>query len=94
MKTVNGTIHVAFKNAAGSGPLSLKTVNGGITMEVPADIKATLDAKTVNGSIHTDFPLTVQGTISKRHLTGTIGGGGRRIDLETVNGGVELRKTP
>jgi hypothetical protein len=94
MKTVNGSIRVTFKNAAGSGPLSLKTVNGGITMQLPADTKATVDAKTVNGNIETDLPLTVQGTVSKRHLTGTIGGGGRRIDLETVNGGVELRKTP
>jgi hypothetical protein len=94
MKTVNGSIRASFKNASGSTPLTLKTVNGTIKVELPADAKATVDAKTVNGGIQTDLPLTVQGTISKRRLQGTLGGGGRRIELETVNGGVELRKTP
>jgi hypothetical protein len=46
----------------------------------------------VNGSITTDFPLTVQGKWGPRKAHGTIGGGGRELSLETVNGSVELRK--
>jgi hypothetical protein len=29
---------------------------------------------------------------TKRELRGTIGGGGRSLDLETVNGSITLRK--
>ena len=46
----------------------------------------------MNGDIETDFPLTVTGKISRRKLEGTIGGGGRLLELSTVNGGIELRK--
>ena len=47
----------------------------------------------MNGEIETDFPLTVTGRISRRHLSGTIGGGGRTLELETVNGSIQLRKS-
>jgi hypothetical protein len=34
----------------------------------------------------------VTGRISRRSVTGTIGSGGRRLDLETVNGTVRLQR--
>ncbi len=40
----------------------------------------------------TSFPLTVTGRISRRSIQGTIGSGGRQLEMETVNGGIELRK--
>lgn len=63
-------------------------------MELPADAGAEVKAQTVNGDIRTDFPLTVQGRILRRRLSGTIGAGGRQLDLETVNGSIELRRKP
>lgn len=90
--TVNGSI----KGELGSGDwpdtLEFTTVNGGITLTVPADISTDVRASTVNGDISTDFPLTVSGRFSPRRLNGTIGGGGRRLEIETVNGSVHLRK--
>ncbi len=67
-------------------------MNGSIALSLPADASTDVQATTVNGSITTDFPLTVTGKISPRRLTGTIGGGGRSMDLETVNGSVTLRR--
>ena len=49
-------------------------------------------ATTVNGSISTDFPISVTGRVNPRKLTGTIGGGGRSMEVETVNGSVTLRR--
>jgi DUF4097 and DUF4098 domain-containing protein YvlB len=49
-------------------------------------------ATTVNGEIETDFPLTITGKFGPRRLNGTIGSGGRRLDLSTVNGSIKLRK--
>lgn len=90
--TVNGSIRGAL--GAGDWPdtLGFETVNGSITLDLPDSLSTEVDASTVNGSISTDFPLTVQGRFSRRRLTGTIGGGGRGLELETVNGGISLRK--
>ena len=76
-----------------AGALKVKTVNGGIEVAVPAGLSADVKASTVNGDIETDFPLTVTGRISRRSMPGTIGSGGRQLEMETVNGGIELRKT-
>ncbi len=91
-RTVNGSIHLSMGRADWTGDLKLETVNGSITAEMPADLDAELDARTVNGSIHSDFPLTVVGRIRPRHITATIGKGGRRLEMSTVNGDIRLRK--
>lgn len=91
-KTVNGSITVVMGRADWNGDMEFKTVNGSIDISMPATLSAEVEAKTLNGSISSDFPLTVQGTFSRRHLTGTIGGGGRTLQLETVNGSVNIRR--
>jgi hypothetical protein len=91
-ETVNGGITARLGRTDWTGALTLKTVNGGIEMTMPEGLSADVKASTVNGDIQTDFPLTVTGRISRRKLEGTIGSGGRLLELETVNGGIELRK--
>jgi hypothetical protein len=92
-ETVNGGIKASLGRADWAGELKLKTVNGGIEVSVPAGLSADVKAATVNGDIETDFPLSVTGRINRRRLQGTIGSGGRLLEMETVNGGIELRKT-
>lgn len=92
-ETVNGSVHASMGRANWTGTMAFKTVNGSITVQVPADLSAVLDAKTVNGDIESDFPITVQGRFGPRRLHGTIGDGGRELRLETVNGGIEIRKS-
>lgn len=89
--TVNGDIEVRMREL-GTGDLEYSTVNGSIELEVPANLDADLDMRTVNGSLSADFPITLQGRVNPRRIRATIGKGGRRIKLETVNGSVELRK--
>jgi len=91
-ETVNGTITAAMGRADWTGPLAFKTVNGSITVELPASTGARVEARTVNGGIDSDFPLTVIGRFGPRRVTGTIGGGGRDLTLETVNGGIHIRR--
>jgi hypothetical protein len=92
--TVNGSIDAVMGVASWSGHLDFHTVNGGITLELPAGVKAEVEAETVNGQISTDFPLTVSGRFGPRRVNGTIGGGGPPLSLRTVNGSIRLRKTP
>ena len=91
-QTVNGSINVTMGRADWQGEMEFKTVNGGINVSFPASLAADVEARTTNGDISTDFPLTVQGTFGRRHLSGSIGGGGRELRLETVNGSVQIRR--
>ncbi len=88
--TVNGSIRAAMGRADWSGALEFSSVNGGITLTLPAQVNAAVEAGTVNGSLDSDFPLTVQGRFSAKQFSGTIGDGGRRLRLETVNGSIRL----
>ena len=91
-ETVNGGITARLGKSDWAGTLKLKTVNGGIHVVMPESANADVKASTVNGDIETDFRLAVTGRISRRKIEGTIGSGGRLLEMETVNGGIELRK--
>jgi DUF4097 and DUF4098 domain-containing protein YvlB len=92
-QTVNGSIIASIGRANWSDALDFRTVNGGITLDLPGNLSTEVRAETVNGDIVTDFPLMVTGRLGPRSLHGTIGSGGRRLELATVNGTIRLRKT-
>jgi hypothetical protein len=91
-QTVNGSINVSMGRADWSDELEITTVNGGIDLSFPSTLSAVVEADTTNGEITSDFQLTVTGRYNRRHLSGTIGGGGRALRLETVNGSVQIRR--
>jgi len=86
--TVNGSIQARVGELADDAEFT--TVNGGITLWLPAGVSADVDATTVNGSIETDFPITIRGRWGPRTASGEIGGGGANIELTTVNGSIEI----
>jgi hypothetical protein len=90
--TVNGSIKAAMSSTEWSDALDFSTVNGSITVDLPANLSTDVRARSVNGDISSEFPLAVSGRINPRRLDGTIGAGGRSLDLNTVNGSVRLRK--
>ena len=89
-ETVNGSIHAALGRSDWRDELAFETVNGGITVEFSGELNAVVQANTVNGSIDTDYPLSVQGRFGPKRLTGTVGSGGRTLELSTVNGAISL----
>jgi DUF4097 and DUF4098 domain-containing protein YvlB len=91
--TVNGSITASMGSADWKEPLDFATVNGSITLDLPAATTAEVHAATENGDIESEFPMTVSGRISRHEVSGTIGkSGGQRLNLETVNGAIRLRK--
>jgi hypothetical protein len=88
-ETVNGSVQAAMGRADWSSDLAIKTVNGSIDVTLPASASTTVDAETVNGRIESEFAVD-GGRTTKRRLTGTIGGGGRGLSLETVNGSIHI----
>jgi hypothetical protein len=91
-RTVNGTITARMTTLPSTDDMEFATVNGDITVEVPASFDANVRMTTVNGKLSSDFPLTVSGRMSPQRLRATIGKGGRELSFHTVNGSVELRR--
>jgi DUF4097 and DUF4098 domain-containing protein YvlB len=90
-ETVNGGIKVSYASLAGNPDLSLETVNGSATLRLPADAAFRLDAETVNGGLSCDFPLTIEKK-GRHDLRGTVNGGGALVSMESVNGGLSVKR--
>lgn len=90
--SVNGSIHASMGRVNWSEPRKFHTVNGAIDLDLPASASADVRVNTVNGAISSDFPLTVRGNFGGRSISGTIGNGGRVLEISTVNGSVHLRR--
>lgn len=92
LDTTNGSIELRAVTVPASGKIELHSTNGSVTLQLPKDTAARLDASTVNGHVECDFPVTVSGRISGSKLRGTIGTGGAEIKATTTNGNVRLRR--
>ena len=92
LSTVNGQVKAVFTKPTWDGTLSIETVNGGVDLTFPAGLNAEVSGETVNGGITSQFPMTIEGKWGPKSFRGTIGSGGRQLKIETVNGGITLRK--
>ncbi len=87
--TTNGGVDLTVTAVHPDG-VELSTTNGGVSLTLPATARADISASCTNGSISTSG-LSVETTeSSRRRLEGRLNGGGPRVRLETVNGGVRL----
>jgi hypothetical protein len=91
LESVNGMVDASFRTLKGVKEVSLKTVNGKVKLQLPADADAEIKAKTLNGSIHggPDLPARKQWPVGV-DLQGKLGKGGARISAETVNGSINI----
>jgi DUF4097 and DUF4098 domain-containing protein YvlB len=88
--STNGGVDVELAEVADAG-VKLGCTNGGIVLRLPSDSKATISARVVNGGIDASgLQFETTGTSSRRHLEGRLNGGGPRIDIEGVNGGIRI----
>jgi hypothetical protein len=90
--TVNGALHASIGRLDDGDELSFHTVNGTITLQLPANANAEFASSTVNGNIQSDFPVTVSDGWGPRSARGTIGHGGARLRAHTVNGSIRLER--
>lgn len=70
--------------------INLSTSGGSITVLLPRDTRASLDAETSAGSVTSHFPLSAARISQRSHLRGDIGGGGAPISLRTSAGNIRL----
>lgn len=90
--TVNGSVDARIGRLAADDRLEFSSVNGSVTVSLPANVSAGVDATTLNGSIQTDFPLQASHGFGPRSLRGTLGRGGARVKLSSVNGSIRLQR--
>jgi hypothetical protein len=91
-ETVNGNVDARMASLKSDDDMTFKTVNGSVSIYVPARFDGTFSFDTMHGGIDSDFPMTLSGRWGPRHASGTIGSGGRDIRASSVNGSISLRK--
>jgi DUF4097 and DUF4098 domain-containing protein YvlB len=88
--TTNGALDIDLARISDGG-VKLECTNGGITVKLPKDAKASISASIVNGGIQTgDLPIEATGDNTRRKLEARMNGGGPRLDIEGINGGIKL----
>ncbi len=97
LKSVNGKVESTLAKVPANARIKLETVNGAVSVNLPADAKFKVRASYVNGSLVSNLPLP------ERELDtpfgppppyeGSVGGGGGEIVLSTVNGRLAIMQT-
>jgi DUF4097 and DUF4098 domain-containing protein YvlB len=68
-----------------------RTSNSSLTIFLPPDINARVQARTTHGSVTSDFDgLRHEGGRHEQDLDGSIGSGGPLIELESTNGAIKV----
>jgi len=93
LSTVNGGIDAGFAMLGEQQRVKVETVNGRVTVYLPADASVEVNADTLNGGINaTDFGLETDKGFVGSDLNGKIGSGSARLNIDTVNGAIKIRK--
>jgi DUF4097 and DUF4098 domain-containing protein YvlB len=106
-ESVNNPITVGLAGVAAGAATSLSSLNGDITLTLPAATRAELHLDTAQGEITSDFELDIKpskplierkegrGGVSVRMedvIVATVNGGGPVIRVKTLNGGIKIAK--
>ena len=88
--TTNGDLRMELRKLPDGKPMAMETVNGSVSLGLPADAQADLRMLSMNGDLYSDLPLQSQGTLSARSFQGKMGAGGGEVSVRTINGGVRV----
>ena len=91
-RTINGSIFASLGNPFWRKRGDFSTVNGSITLNLPACASTLVHAETINGRVSTAFRLHNSGNMTEKSLRGSIGTGVSTLKLKTVNGSIQLKK--
>ena len=93
VRTTSGDIWVELEEIEKTAPgMLLSSTSGDVSLFLPEDISADIEANTTSGRISSEFRILIEGELGKRTIRGTIGEGGIKIRLKTTSGDISLRK--
>jgi len=96
LETVSGELRFEgslLKNAT----LDAETVSGGVDMALPAGISADFSITTFSGSVDNELGPPAQKSSKwtpEKELSFSTGTGGAKVNVQTLSGGIRLRKKP
>jgi hypothetical protein len=88
--TTNGNVRMELRRLEEGNPVDIATVNGSVTVGLPADADADLKVLSFNGDFDSELPIGSTHMTSPRGFRGRIGSGGSEVSVRTTNGGVHL----
>jgi DUF4097 and DUF4098 domain-containing protein YvlB len=92
LNSSDGRIAVeVWKGSHMNGTWNLRTSDGSITLRLPDDLAAFLDAWTNDGHIDLQLPVEVSGKLEKNRVRGKLHGGGPSLQVHTGDGSITLR---
>jgi DUF4097 and DUF4098 domain-containing protein YvlB len=89
--TVNGNITYDGP-IADKGAYRITTHNGAIRLALAEKVNATLTVRTYNGEFRSSFPVRLDDQNTRRRFTLTFGSGSARVEVESFNGPIQLRR--
>jgi DUF4097 and DUF4098 domain-containing protein YvlB len=89
--TINGDV-IYEGTITDGGTYVFNSHNGDMTVSVPEGANVTVSAATANGDIDASFPLPFTGTPAKHRYTFKLGTGSARMEVESFQGDIELRR--
>jgi DUF4097 and DUF4098 domain-containing protein YvlB len=87
--SANGDIDGYIKDIL-KGDISVKSANGSIKVTIKPDSGFTVEGSTVTGSIRSEFSTRVTSEPLGPKLSGTVNNGDYKLQLNTVNGNIQL----
>src|SRR5216117_3198625 len=89
--TINGDV-VYEGTVKDGGSYSFGSHNGDISVSIPEGANVTVTTATANGDIDASFALPLTNTAGKHRKTFKIGSGSARMELESFQGDIEMRR--
>lgn len=94
LRTGDGRIFAdAAKGSAMRESWMLESSDGPLTLRIPPDLDADLDARTGDGRIAFDLPVTVSGSMNRRDVHGRLNRGGPPLRLRTSDGSIRIERS-
>ena len=89
--TINGDVEYEG-TVTDNGTYTFNSHNGDIKVSIPEGANVTLSVATANGDIDASFTLPFQGSREKHRYTFKLGTGSARMEAESFQGDIELRR--
>jgi len=93
LKTGDGSIDAQVGSGSKvASSWNVKSGDGSITLRLPSDLNANLEARTGDGNITLDFPIQVSGSLSHSAVHGKLNAGGNTLSVTSGDGSIHIEK--
>lgn len=93
LKTGDGSIDAKVGNGSKvANSWNVHSGDGSITLRLPGDLNANLEAHTGDGNVNMDYPIMMSGTLSHGSVHGRLNAGGGTFSVSSGDGSIHIEK--